>query len=310
MKIEAQKKMDTQACAVDLIKGTTTSISFEFFPPKTEESAERLYNSIEELVPLEPTFVSVTYGAGGTTRKLTRELVIRIRRKTGLTVVPHLTSVGSSKDEIAEIVGSYYDEGIRNVLALRGDPPKDAPEDFSFEDAAFPYAQDLVRFIKREFPKMCVGGACYPEGHKETPNRLTELEFLKEKVDAGTDWMVSQMFFDNQEYYDFVARCRLAGIDVPILAGIMPVSTRKGMQKMAELSPGTRFPAGLLKAVDRVTDDSQVRNVGNFWATGQVHELLENEVDGIQFYTLNRSKPTLEIYKSLGLSEPEKSKVV
>ena len=312
------KQPREQARVESLIHRADVSASFEFFPPKSEEAAERLYRSISELIPLEPTFVSVTYGAGGTTRRLTHELVIRIRRMSGLTVVPHLTCLGCDRDEIARIVGTYYDEGIRNILALRGDPPREPDTEdrgLQFDPAepvqgcaevswAFPYAADLVRFIRREFPDISIGAACYPEGHRETPNRLLEMEYLRAKVDAGVDWLVTQLFFDNREFYDFEARCRLAGIEVPILAGIMPITSRKGMFRMAELSPGTRFPAGLLKAIGRVADDAMVRNVGTMWATGQVLDLLENEVDGIHFYTLNRSKPTLEIYRSLGLADP------
>jgi len=284
----------------NLIDREETSISFEFFPPKTEQASETLFRSIERLAPLNPTFVSVTYGAGGTTRKLTHELVLRIRKMTNLTVVPHMTCVGCSKDEMARIIGEYVDEGINNILALRGDPPQDQDPN-ECEQEAFPYALDLIKFIKEEFPNVCVGAACYPEGHKETPNRLREMDLLKEKVDSGVEWLVSQMFFDNHEFYDFRSRCRMLGIDVPILAGVMPITSKQGMDKMAELSPGTRFPANLLQAIDRVEDDSLVRNVGIQWATQQVLDLLANEVDGVHFYTLNRSKPTLEIHRNLGL---------
>ena len=147
---------------------------------------------------------------------------------------------------------------------------------------------------------MGIGAACYPEGHKDTPNRLTEMDHLKKKVDEGVDYLTSQMFFDNYEFYDFKARCDFAGIGVPILAGIMPITSRKGLSRMAELSPGTRFPAGLLEAIHRV-DEEKVRNVGTHWATQQAFDLLAYDVDGIHFYTLNRSRPTMEIYESLGL---------
>jgi len=283
----------------DILKKVKTSISFEFFPPKTEKSAEELYGNIEKLIPLHPTFVSVTYGAGGTTRKLTHELVLKIKKMTGLTVVPHLTCVGSSKNEIYEIVGTYNDAGIKNILALRGDPPEGQKE-FVPEKDGFAYATDLVRFVKREFPDMGIGAACYPEGHKDTPNRLTEMDRLKEKVDAGVDYLTSQMFFDNYEFYDFKARCDFWGINVPILAGIMPITSRKGLTRMAELSPGTRFPSGLLEAIHRV-EEEKVRNVGIHWAAQQVFDLLAYDVDGIHFYTLNRSRPTIEIYDNLGL---------
>jgi len=283
----------------EILKRVNTSVSFEFFPPKTEESAQALYENIEKLVPLNPTFVSVTYGAGGTTRKLTHELVLKIRKMTGLTVVPHLTCVGSTRDEIYEIVGKYREVGITDILALRGDPPK-GQKDYVPEKDGFPYATDLITFIKREFPDMGIGAACYPEGHKDTPNRLTELDYLKEKVDAGVDYLTTQMFFDNHEFYDFKARCDFWKIDVPIIAGIMPITTRDSMKRMADLSPGTRVPAGLLEAIHRVPDE-KVYNVGIHWAAQQVFDLLAYDVDGIHFYTLNRCRPTIEIYKNLGL---------
>jgi len=281
------------------------SMSFEFFPPKTEDAARRLYASLKALVPLEPTFVSVTYGAGGTTRQRTHELVLRIHRETNLTVVPHLTCVGSTREETARIIGDYADEGIASILALRGDSPAARPDAVSPPEGDragdFPYAVDLVRFIRREFPRMCVGAACYPEGHKDTPNRLAEMDLLKEKVDAGVDWLTTQLFFDNHEFYDFKARCELSGIDVPILAGIMPITSREGMTRMAELSPGTRFPAPLLRSLYDAADDGSIRDAGMEWATRQVVDLLSRKVDGIHFYTLNRSKPTLRIYEHLGL---------
>ncbi len=275
------------------------SISFEFFPPKNEKAAERLYDSLERLAQRRPTFVSVTYGAGGSSRKLTHELVLKIKRMTGITVVPHLTCVGSSRQEIYETVGQYHDAGIKNILALRGDAPKDQA-DFRHDAGDFVYAVDLIRFIRKEFPDICLGAACYPEGHVETPNRLVEMVYLKKKVDAGADYLTSQMFFDNHEFYDFKARCRLSGIYVPILAGIMPITSRKSLDRIADLTPLTRFPAGLLQAIYRV-EDKRIRKIGIHWAAQQVFDLIGHNVDGIHFYTLNRSQPTLEIYESIGL---------
>lgn len=282
------------------INNDKTSISFEFFPPKTQEASERLYRSLKHFIPLNPSFVSVTYGVGGTTRKLTHELVIRIRKMTGLSVVPHLTCVGSTRDEIYRIVGEYVDEGICNILAIRGDALPDEKESASC-NGDFPYALDLIKFIKKEYPNVCVGAACYPEGHKETPNRLKEMDLLKQKVDSGAEWLITQLFFDNYEFYDFVERCRMVEINIPILAGIMPITSKKGIERMADLSPGTRFPAKLLQAVDWVNDESLVRNVGVQWAAQQVLDLLASGVDGIHFYTMNKSKAALEIHNYLGL---------
>lgn len=285
----------------DIFEKKKKTYSFEFFPPKTEEASERLFETMKKLTPLEPSFVSVTYGAGGTTRERTHELVVRLHKETELTIIPHLTCVGSSRDEIFNIVAEYEEVGIENIFALRGDAPKGVDE-FIQADNGFAYASELVEFIKKQFPSMGIGVAGFPEGHPLTPNRLVELDHLKQKVDAGADYVCTQMFFDNHEFYDFKDRCKLAGINIPIIAGIMPITTKKGMVRMAELSLGTRFPASLLKSINRTQNDEMVANVGIHWATEQVRDLIDNEVDGIHFYTLNNSDATLKIYNSLGVS--------
>lgn len=285
----------------DILATAKTSFSFEFFPPKTQEAWENLFCSIKDLIPLHPSYVSVTYGAGGSTRDRTHELIVRLRQETDLTVVSHLTCVGSSQDDIRDILAKYQTSGVMNILALRGDQPRTAdtrPE----QTGGFPHAADLVAFIKKLFPNMCVGVAGFPEGHPETPNRLAEIDFLKAKVDAGADYIVTQLFFDNRDFYDFCERCELAGIRVPILAGIMPITTRQGMTRMAELAGGARLPARLLKAVARARDDDFVENVGIHWATEQVRDLLDHKVRGIHFYTLNSSRATLKIYEALGVT--------
>lgn len=275
------------------------TFSFEFFPPATEAGWENLFHTISELKPLEPAYVSVTYGAGGSTRDRTHKLVTRIQKETGITVVAHLTCVGASRDQIYEIIENYQASGVKNILALRGDPP--AGTSFSPVPGGFSYAADLVAYIKKHFPEMCIGVAGYPEGHPATPNRLLEIDYLKAKVDAGADYIVTQLFFENRDFYDFRDRCALVGITVPILAGIMPVTTKKGMERMAELSAGSRFPAALLRAVSRTSSDAMVENVGVHWATEQVRDLINNGVRGVHFYTLNKSKTTLKIYESLGV---------
>ncbi len=285
----------------EILASEKTSFSFEFFPPKTVEAWNDLFFNIKALMPLHPSYVSVTYGAGGSTRDRTHDLVVRLQQETDLTVVSHLTCVGSSRQDIREILGNYQASGIQNILALRGDPPKGGncvppPED------GFRYAAELVAFIKEGFPNMSVGVAGFPEGHPETPNRLREIDYLKAKVDAGADYIVTQLFFDNRDFYDFCERCQLAGITVPILAGIMPITTRQGMVRMAELAGGARLPARLLRAVARARDDDYVEKVGVHWATEQVRDLLDHQVRGIQFYTLNSSKATLKIYESLGVT--------
>ena len=288
----------------------STTFSFEFFPPKTAEGADKLFESIVQLEPLGPSFVSVTYGAGGSTRSLTRELVHRVRKETGITTVPHLTCVKHSEAEIRDIVQGYAERGIQSILALRGDPPKNEPHDFG--DDRFSNAGELVKFIKgigdshaathAAFPGFGIGVAGFPEGHPATPNRLTEMDYLKAKIDAGADYIVTQMFFDNRDLYDFRDRCEMAGIRVPILAGVMPIQSIAGMKRMSELALGMRFPAPLLRMVRR-TDGSKeaIRKVGVHWASEQCRDLLDHRVSGIHFYTLNQSGATLEIYESLGV---------
>ncbi len=285
----------------DVLNEHRTTFSFEFFPPKTPESSEALLASIRDLAPLAPSYVSVTYGAGGSTRELTRELIVRIQRETSITVVSHLTCVGASQSDIKEVLTQFGGDGVENILALRGDPPRGNPH-WEKTPGGFEYASELVGFIKKNFPNMGVGVAGFPEGHPNTPNRLKEMEYLKAKVDAGADYIVTQLFFDNRDFYDFRERCELAGIKVPILAGIMPVTSLKGMNRMAELALGSKFPARLLKALGRAEDDEHVARVGVHWATEQVRDLIDNDVRGVHFYTLNKSRATMEIYHSLGVT--------
>ncbi len=286
----------------DLLKSQKTTFSFEFFPPKEDAAADKLLDTIANLMPLEPSYVSVTYGAGGTTRDRTHDLVVRIKEQTNITVVSHLTCVGSSREEMHNILDKYQEAGIQNILALRGDPPK-GEDDFVHPKDGFAYAADLVAYIKKHFPEMCVGVAGFPEGHPNTPNRLQEIDYLKEKVDAGADYIVTQLFFENRDYYDYCERCELAGIHVPNIAGIMPVSTKSGMIRTAELAGGARIPARLLKAVYRAQDDKYIEKVGIHWATEQIRDLLDNDIRGIQFFTLNASAATQEIYQSLGVRD-------
>jgi len=289
----------------DLLAQQKTTFSFEFFPPKAEiaeDAANRLLATIKNnLMPLAPSYVSVTYGAGGSTRNRTHDLVVRIKQETDITVVSHLTCVGSSQGEIHGILEKYQEAGIFNILALRGDPPKGVT-DFVQPADGFNHAADLVAYIKKHFPAMCVGVAGFPEGHPATPNRLLEIDYLKAKVDAGADYIVTQLFFDNRDFYDYCERCELAGIHVPNIAGIMPVTTKNGLIRTAELAGGAHIPARLLKAVFRAENDSYVEKVGIHWATEQIRDLLDHDVRGVQFFTLNSSTATQEIYQSLGVS--------
>ncbi|MCB1076447.1 MAG: methylenetetrahydrofolate reductase [NAD(P)H] [Verrucomicrobiae bacterium] len=297
----------------DILQRYRSTISFEFFPPKSSEAWESLYRTIAELEPYKPSFVSVTYGAGGSTRELTHDLVVRLKQTTNLDPVPHLTCVCHQEEEVSAIIERYAKEGVSNILALGGDPPREKSGWDRSKDA-FRHAADLVAFIKRfnesgahPDPRgFGIGVAGFPEGHPATPNRLLEMDYLKRKVDAGADYIVTQLFFSNADFLDFRDRCDLAGIHVPIIAGIMPITSKKGMARMAELAAGARFPAKLLRAIDRAGDDTAaVEKVGVHYATEQCLDLLEHGVSGIHFYTLNQSAATREIYASLGLSSTD-----
>ncbi len=292
---------------LDILKPGRPTFSFEFFPPKTPQGLETLFENIRQLEPLHPDFVSVTYGAGGSTRELTHELVVRLKTTTSLVPVPHLTCVGHTVEEIDSILSRYAAAGVRSILALRGDPPRDRPDHDHAKDA-FPHASDLVRRIKGfthpQDPRgFGIGVAGFPEGHPATPNRLVEMDHLKAKVDAGADYICTQLFFDNRDFYDFRERCALAGIHVPIIAGIMPVASLSSMSRMAELAGGARFPARLLKALQRANGEPEaVRQIGLHYATEQCADLLDQGVAGIHFYTLNQSTATREIVQRLGVA--------
>jgi methylenetetrahydrofolate reductase (NADPH) len=293
----------------DIIRGDSPTFSFEFFPPKTPQAAETLYQTIRDLESYMPEFVSVTYGAGGSTRELTHDLVERIQHTTKLEPIPHLTCVCHNEEEIEEILLRYAKSAIGNILALGGDRPAGVAYDKSRDP--FQYAIDLVRFIRRfnesgahpDRRGFGIGVAGFPEGHPATPNRLLEMDYFKAKVDAGADYIVTQLFFDNRDFFDFRERCALAGIHIPIIAGIMPITSIGGLRRMAELAGGTRFPAKLLGALQGCQSDPEmVRRVGIQYASKQCHELLQNDVAGIHFYTLNRSDATRVIFDSLGIS--------
>ncbi|MBR5522342.1 MAG: methylenetetrahydrofolate reductase [Akkermansia sp.] len=286
--------------------GQVPSFSFEFFPPKTPEGAAALFDTVMKLRAFRPSFVSVTYGAGGGSRELTRSVVQDIQ-ESGIPTVPHLTCVGHTEAELEDILEGYVNAGARAVLALRGDPPRNRVYDPSRD--AFRHASDLVRFIrsweeKRQLPfRLTVGVAGFPEGHPDTRNRIREMDYLKAKLDEGADYICTQLFFDNHAFFDYRDRCRLLGINVPIIAGIMPVTSISSMNRMAELSAGTNFPARLLKAMLRAGGDkASIERIGINYASNQCSELLDAEVDGIHFYTLNRSRATLEIYRNLGIN--------
>jgi methylenetetrahydrofolate reductase (NADPH) len=271
--------------------------SFEFFPPKTDEGRRALLRTVEDLRPLDPGFVSVTYGAGGSTRDRTVDLVREIRA-TGLETMAHLTCVGHTREELGGLVEQFLDMGVENLLALRGDPPAGEGE-FRPAPGGFRYASELVRFIRERDHHLCLGGAGYPEGHIETPLREDDLRNLKAKVDSGLDFVITQLFFDNAFYFDFVERARRVGINVPIVPGIMPITNIEQLERFIRLC-GATVPMRLVLQLERYRDDPDaVVQLGVAHATVQCMELLARGVPGIHFYTLNKSPATRLIVSAL-----------
>lgn len=277
--------------------------SFEFFPPKTDAGLESLRETVRALRDLNPTFVSVTYGAGGSTRDRTIELVTEIQRHYGIDVMAHLTCVGASRDEINGVLGRLRDGGIQNILALRGDPPK-GETTFTPPPDGFKFASELVSFIRLHH-SFGVGGACYPEGHVEcvgttgTRDLDRDLEHLIRKTDAGVDFLITQLFFDNDAYFNFVARARKAGIGVPIIPGIMPITNVDQIRRFTDMC-GATLPQTLIHEMERFKDNADAMlSQGVAYATAQCFDLLQRGAPGIHFYTLNKSAATRTILTAL-----------
>ena len=275
-------------------------VSFEFFPPKTGKGVENLYHSVEALRACRPSFVSVTYGAGGNTRTRTLELLERIQRRLGVQIMAHVTCVDATRSEIAAVLGRLADAGIENVLALRGDAPV-KEETFRAAPDGFAHADELVKFIRDEGFPFSVGAACYPEGHPESDGLDADLRHLEHKVAAGVDFLITQLFFDNEEYLAFVRRARGAGIGVPIVPGLMPVTNVAQIERFTMVC-GARIPQELYRRLSIVRDDpAAVVATGVYWTTKQAEQLLRSGVPGLHFYTLNRSSATLAVHAALGL---------
>ena len=279
------------------LKSSSPVFSFEFFPPKDEAGFQNLLETIEKLKPANPAFVSVTYGAGGSTRSKTVDLVGKIKNDIAIESMAHLTCVGHQKDEIVSVLESLQNLRIENVLALRGDPPI-GEEKFIKTEGGFGYGNELVSFIKTNF-SFCVGAACYPEGHIECPELSLDMDNLKRKVDAGVDFLITQLFFNNRHYFDFINKARQEGINIPIIPGIMPVLNLKQSQRFTKMC-GASLSDSLLAKFDGVQEDPEkVREIGINHAIDQCRDLLRSGAPGIHFYTLNRSKATLAILEHL-----------
>ena len=281
----------------DLFSQQRPVISFEFFPPRTAEAETQLASALEKLRPLSPSFVSVTYGAGGSTRDHTLRLVSSIRRDLGIETMAHLTCVGSTRNEITKVLEQLSAEGIENVLCLRGDPPK-GQSTFKQTPGGFKYASELTAFVRSRY-KFCLGGACYPEGHVESSDTDRDLEHLKLKVTAGSEFLITQLFFDSSLYFKFVERARATNISLPIIPGIMPVTNVDQLERFTSMC-GASIPTNLRERLNSVRNDpSAVRKVGVEYATHQCVELLNGGAPGIHFYTLNRSPSARAIFENL-----------
>lgn len=256
-----------------------------------------LMRTVAELHALGPSFVSVTYGAGGGQRRNTLEAVTRIRRESGIEAMAHLAAVGHSRSELLGVLGEIRDAGIENVIALRGDPPAGDTAFVPAEDG-FSYGSELVRFIRASGFDFCIAAAAYPEGHAECVSRADDIQRLREKVDAGADFLITQLFFDNAFFFDFMQRARAAGITVPIIPGLMPLRDVAQIQRITRMC-GATIPARLQRLLERVQTPEEAENIGVEWATEQSRELLERGVPGIHYYTMNLSGATRRIFQNL-----------
>ncbi|HET6510438.1 MAG TPA: methylenetetrahydrofolate reductase [NAD(P)H] [Baekduia sp.] len=304
---------------VDLLGGAEPTFSFEFFPPKTPEGEANFEQALHELAPLAPSFVSVTYGAGGTTREKTVETVRHIKDEIGLEAMAHFTCVGATVDELRVTLEEIREAGIENVLALRGDPPRGQSE-WVASDGGLEFSHQLVSLLREDYD-FSISAACFPETHIHAVSPEDDLRYLKAKVDAGVDYLITQLFFDNELYFDFVARARAIGIDVPIIPGIMPITGYGQIAKITSMC-GATMPEHVLSELDARQDDPRaVADLGVSYATMQCADLLAKGAPGIHFCTLNRSPATRSILSTLrlwrpwdtaatGLGEPRKPPVV
>ncbi|MFQ5560308.1 MAG: methylenetetrahydrofolate reductase [NAD(P)H] [Nitrospinota bacterium] len=287
----------------DILTENKRVFSFEFFPPKTNQGMEELIKEVKELKHLSPSYVSVTYGAGGGTRDKTIDIVSRMKNSFDLEPMAHLTCVGSSKSYLRQILDQYKEGGIENILALRGDPPQ-GEEEFKKAEDGFSHAFELVQEIRKNYD-FSIGVAGYPEGHQESASLKEDLEFLKLKVDAGADFVVTQIFFDNKDFFDFVVKAREIGITVPIIPGIMPIANFPQIKRITAMC-GSKIPEKVLEDLEPIKDQAdRVQQYGTEYAFRQCCELLEGGAVGIHFYTLNKSKATKTILKRIVEAFPE-----
>ena len=290
--------MNADRPITELLASGKPMLSVEFFPPKNDEGGAQLLRTAEALRPYGPDFVSITYGAGGTTRERTFRYAKILREEFGWLVMPHLTCVGSGRGELLDIVAGYHADGIRNIMALRGDPPKGEAEFVPAPDG-LRYASDLVAMIREKFPDICLGAAAYPEKHPEADSMEEDLAHLKTKVDAGASFLTTQLFFDNEHYFRFVRACRTRGIDLPVLPGLLPALSLAQVRRFGPMC-GSSLPHALVEQLQVVEDDPRAAEaVGVTWAYHQIRELLRHGAPGIHLYILNRSASAITLARSL-----------
>ena len=286
----------------EILEDTRPCFSFEFFPPKTDEGMENLWRAAHELKEDDPAFVSVTYGAGGSTRDRTIQIVKRIKHEVGLEAMAHFTCVGATVAELRKVLDEMRDAGIENVLALRGDPPA-GQEEWTATEGGLSYSTELIELIAQNY-EFAIGAACFPEVHIHSPNLEQDLRVTKEKVENGARFLITQLFFDNDLYFDFVEKARAAGVDVPIIPGIMPVQSFKQIKRITKMC-GASMPAELDREITaRQDEDEAVRDLGVAYATMQCSDLLARGAPGIHFYVLNRSPATRAILAALRSARP------
>ena len=277
-----------------ILADKTPSVSFEVFPPKQETNLAEVKAAAGAIAALKPSFMSVTYGAAGSTSKMTVEVAADIKNLHGVSVLPHLTCVASSKEHVANMLKQIRENNIDNIMALRGDMPKDGIVCHDYE-----HASDLIRDIRSQDPTICIGGACYPEGHIECAHKSDDIRFLKEKVDAGCNFLTTQMFFDNNIFYNFLYRVKDIGINVPVVPGIMPITTAKQLSRSVQLS-GTSVPERFKAIVDRFGDDPvSMSQAGIIYASEQIIDLIANGVNHIHVYSMNKPDVAADILNNL-----------
>ena len=281
------------------ILASARTISYEFFPPKNAEGIPAVFRAVDRLTAFQPDFVSVTYGAGGTTRGFTEEITRGLKERYDAEVMAHLTCVGQTRAELNQVLERLDDAGIENVIALRGDPPRGETEFVPVEDG-FQHASDLVQHIRENF-EFGVAAACYPEGHLESGGLESDLQHTRFKVNQGVDFLITQLFYDNSDFFDFRERAQKAGVDIPIIPGILPILSAPQIRRFTSLC-GAKLPPDLDRKLETCADnDTAARELGIEFATRQVEELWDNDVAGIHFYVLNRSYSVSKILQNLGL---------